>query len=366
MARIDDMPSFLSAELTSSNTRGCSFYFTRLSVDEEGFYSALPEVLANEIRDGIHNVPEARAVIEAYRDIANVDLLTLLNSPRLDVSDIQLHKLYQTGLHAVLAFYLRYRLDVQVDAVGFYSGGATPAFLFAGAYTAADYIRSIFPFNKLVRERMAIEGQARNLAQVLLIGEPDNDIGRFVSARLRESRDLSELYVKDRRQSHALLVAGPPGQLTRLVEQTEARFPSVVSKRSPVLRHRFASHSPYLDADALSADLDERFFLPPNTTIVGTCGEILSSGRDARLTAKKIFADGVIGPMDTGRAVEAMARHNKRILVIGGFHAAKVLASLEITAGLSIDLAPEFAVEADSRVVGKQIYDGRVTESAAG
>lgn len=363
MALVDDTVSFLSPENMS---RRCSLYFTRLSIDEEGLYCAVPETLAREIHETIETIPEAHAVVEAYRQLANIDLLTLLNSARLDATEPYLHKLYQTGLHALLGLYLRGRFDLEVDSVGFYSGGATAAFLFAGVYTPADYIRHIFSFNRLVRESMAAEGRKRELAQVLLMGDPETDVDAYVSTRLREDHTLSELYVKDRRQAHALLVAGSPEALGRLVDETESRFPSVKSRRSPILKHRYASHSPYLDAEALSADLDERFFSPPETTIVGTCGELLRAGENAPSIAKKIFADGVIGSMDTGRAVETIARQNERILVIGGLHAAKVLSGLALPAGISIDLAPEFAVSSDSRVVGRKIYEGRIAEDTAG
>ena len=363
MALIEGTSSFLSPENIS---RSCSLYFTRLSIDEEGLYCAVPEALAHEIRETIRTVPEAFAVVEVYRQLANIDLLPLLNSVRLDTSEPYLHKLYQTGLHALVGLYLRGRFGLKIDSVGFYSGGATAAFLFAGAYTPADYIRHIFSFNRLVRESMAVEGRKRDLSQVLLMGDPTTALDAYVSARLHEDHTLSELYVKDRRQPHALLVAGSSEPLARLVGETESRFPSVKSRRSPILKHRYASHSPYLNADALSANLDERLFSAPNTTIVGTCGELLRAGENAPSAAKKIFADGVIGPMDTGRAIDVIAQQNQRILVIGGLHAAKVLAGLALPTGVSIDLAPEFVVNGDSRVVGKKIYEGRIAEDTAG
>lgn len=135
MAGIDDhSASCPSLELPNSNR--CSFYFTRLSVDEEGFYSVIPKSLVAEVREGIGRIPEALTIIEAYKELARIDLLALLNSPRLDLEDTLLHKLYQTGLYAILALYIKRRLGLRTDAVGFYSGGATSAFLFAGAYTA--------------------------------------------------------------------------------------------------------------------------------------------------------------------------------------------------------------------------------------
>lgn len=351
-----------SLELPNSNR--CSFYFTRLSVDEEGFYSVIPKSLVPEVREGIGRIPEALTIIKAYKELAAIDLPALLNSPCLDLEDAQLHKLYQTGLYAILALYIKRRLGLRIDAVGFYSGGATSAFLFAGAYTASDYIQHIFPFNRMVREQMAIEGRDRSLAQVLLMGDVGEDIDKFVSC-LIESR-FPEIFVKDRRQSHAVLIAGPREPVMRLVEEADRQFPAIASKRSPILKHRFASHSPYLNADSLSAGLDTDVFSLPTTAVVGAKGEILRPGHDARSDMKRVFADGVIGPMNTGRAIGELARFGKRILVIGSSHAAKVLAGLKLPADTSIDLAAEMVAQVDPQIIGKPVYDGRVTEYAAG
>jgi hypothetical protein len=295
----------------------------------------IPKSLVPEVREGVGRIPEALTIIEAYKELARIDLLALLNSPRLDLEDAHLHKLYQTGLHAILALYIERRLGLRVDAVGFYSGGATSAFLFAEAYTVSDYIQHVFPFNKLVREQMAIEGRDRHLAQVLLMGDVGEDIDEFVSRRLKIESRFSEIFVKDRRQSHAVLI-------------------------------RFASHSPYLKVDSLSAGLGTDVFSPPRTAVVGAKGEILRAGDDVRSDMKSVFADGVIGPMNTGRAIGELASYGKRILVIGSAHAAKVLAGLMLPADISIDLAAEIVAQVDPQIIGKPVYDGRVTEYAAG
>jgi len=149
-----------SLELPNSNR--CSFYFTRLSVDEEGFYSVIPKSLVAEVREGIGRIPEALTIIEAYKELARIDLLALLNSPRLDLEDTHLHKLYQTGLYAILALHIKRRLGLRHRR----GGGSIrveqrqPS-CSRGAYTASDYIRHVFPFNKMVREQMAIEGRNR-------------------------------------------------------------------------------------------------------------------------------------------------------------------------------------------------------------
>lgn len=349
-----------------SNSNRCSFYFTRLSVDEECCYSAVPDSLLPDIRAKIAKIPEALKIINAYQEFANVDLLALLNAPRLDLEDAHLHKLYQTGLYALLALYFQRRLDLCVEAVGFYSGGATSAFLFAQTYTASDYIRHVFPFNRMVREQMTVEGQHRNLVQVLLMGDGGEDIDEFVSARLNVEPRFSEIYVKDRRQPHALLLAGPREPVFQLVREADARFPAVASRRSPILKHRFASHSPYLKVDILSAALGPGVFAPPKTAIVGTKGEFLPPGHDVASDIKRVFADGVIGPMDTGCAIAQLAGYGKRILVIGSAHASKVLAGLRLPTDVAVDLAAELVAQVDSQIVGRAIYDGKVTEYAAG
>ena len=231
----------------------CVLYFTRLSIDEEGVYSAIPDNVACEIRETAHRIPESRAILDAYRTRLGVNLIALINAPRLDVTDAHLHKLYQTGLHAVLAIHLQRQNRLDVRAVGFYSGGATSAFLFAGCYSAAGYIEHVFAFNKLVRERMAVEGRSRTLVQVLLAGNHHEDVDGFVTRLLHDGAVAPNAYIKDRRQSHVLLVAGPPDEIRGLVAETENRFASVRDRRSPILKHRFASHSPYLDARVLAA-----------------------------------------------------------------------------------------------------------------
>jgi hypothetical protein len=344
----------------------CSFYFARLSIDEEGFYCAVPEAIADEIHKMIGAVPQAGAIVDAYKELATIDLLALLNSPRLEIEEGHLHKLYQTGLNAIPAFYVQHKLQLHVDAVGFYSGGVTSAFMFAGSYTASDYIRHVFPFNQLVRERMAAEGRPRNLTQVLLAGDVGDRIDEFVSHLVGRDPQFCEVFIKDHRQPHTLLVAGPIEPMKLLVGKVEERFTAVAARRSPILKHRFASHSPYVDFETLSMDLNERVFCSSKVSFVGTRGELLGADRGKQSEMRRVFANGVIGPMDTGRAIEELARQNKRILVIGSAHAAKVLAGFHLPLDVSIDLALEFVAGNDSRILGRPIYDGRVTEYAAG
>jgi hypothetical protein len=154
--------------------------------------------------------------------------------------------------------------------------------------------------------------------------------------------------------------------MIQLVEETERQFPSVASMRSPILKHRFASHSPYLKVDSLSAGLGADVFSPPKVAVIGSRGEILRHGHDMSSDMKNVFANGVIGPMDTGRAIGGLARYSKRILVIGSPHAAKVLAGLRLPADISINLASEMVAQVDSQIIGRPIYDGSVTEYAAG
>jgi hypothetical protein len=344
----------------------CSLYFARLSVDEERTYCTLPESLVRDVEGAINLVPDVAALVDAFKSRLAVDLISLINAPRGELADIYLAKLYQTGLNALIAFYLEWRYRLVVRAVGFYSGGATSAFLFAKAYSALDYIDHVFAFNKLVRRQMAVEGQIRSLSQVLLLGAPADDLDHFVTGLIDRRQIAPNVFIKDRRQRHTLLIAGPLQEVQQIVRATEDQFPSVRTRRSPILKHRFASHSPYLDPQSLAAGLNEDVFKTPRCAIIGSRGEPFRPGDAPAPRLKQMFADGVTGPMDTGKAIDVLMNVERRMLVIGGFHAAKVLAGLQVARGEEPRLAPEYLADGSGEIIGRPIYDGRVTEYAAG
>jgi len=127
-------------------------------------------------------------------------------------------------------------------------------------------------------------------------------------SRRIESRFFGNLRERPETIARAVLIAGPREPVIQLVEEgAECQFPTIASKRSPILKHRFASHSPYLEVDSLSAGLGTDVFSPPKTAVVGAKGEISAPRARCQFGYEGRFLLMVSSvTMNTGRAIGAL------------------------------------------------------------
>ncbi len=299
-----------------------SLYFTRLSVEEEKCFFPPRSLFIPMVKRAINEIPAARAIADAYRRIDGVELTKLFT---VDTTKLEPHlpKRYQTGLYACAALALAGELESPVSAAGFYSGGSTAAYLFAGVFDPDTYLDKIFPFNMAVRADMAAKGANRNLAQVLLRVEVGADLESVADQLVAHPPFIDRVFVKDRRQPHAVLMAGYRDDLLAAVEVLGSTFPEL--KGAKLFPHRFAAHLPFLDHGRLGAMLREEWFNPPICDIIGTWHESVATGSHDRATLKEIFVDGCVGPMNTGSTILELTRRTDEIYVIGSRHGARVL-----------------------------------------
>jgi hypothetical protein len=317
-----------------------AIYFTRLSADEDRCFFPPQSAFIPMVKNALKTLPAARAIADAYRRVDGVELSDLFT---VDLRNLhpELPKRYQTGLYACAALALADQIGSPIDSVGFYSGGATAAYLIAGAYDAETYLTKVFLFNRAVRADMAAKGEGQNLAQVLLCLEPENDIESEASTLVAQPRFANRVFVKDRRQPHSVLMAGYWEDLAHAVECLSRAHPEISGAR--LYPHRFAAHLPLLDHERLGSILQEEWFDPPNCDIVGSA-ETAARGTQDRALLRRVFLDGCVGPMNTGRSMVELARRASVIHVVGSGHGARVLHTLEPRVRDRVQLPPDEAV----------------------
>jgi hypothetical protein len=159
-----------------------------------------------------------------------------------------------------------------------------------------------------------------------------------VTELMDESGFKGSVFMKDRRQPHAVLVAGITDAIHRTLDRVASRFPAVRHHRPAVFKHRYAAHLPYLDVEKLRPLLAIESFGRTRYPIVGIQGHVTGTDADPA-SLLQTYCHNVTGPMDTGRAVARLFQYSPRILVIGSPHGARLLAPLRPPAGRRIELA---------------------------
>lgn len=333
---ITSAPLYLCMEISPIPARGDCLYLTRFTVDSEGsYYPACPELVARFLAEA-DQVPEIVAIEDLFRERLGIEAFAeIRRGPHVD--DPFLSKTVQGVFFVMLAYYLGRAYPRPLRAVGFYSAGAIPAYVFSGALGFEQYLLEVSTFvNEYYRQRDE-QGRRHELSQTLLVGGFEDDVVSFAARHIEEARLGGEAFIKDRRQAHIALVAGLTPAVEAVRDAAAAAFPAI-AERSPALKRVNAAHLPLVDRRSLLPLLDEAKFHPPQVAIIGTCGQVVPPGCEDQGLLREVFVEALAGPMNTGESIQRIARECERVIAIGSEH------GLRVFEGISPSVLPPMAI----------------------
>jgi hypothetical protein len=297
------------------------YYFPRLTVDEEEQFSDLPPSLIDWIIRATRDNSAVDEVMRAFRDCLGVDLPDSFRTYRPTTDPIG-NRTQQIGLYVILAHFLESVAGERVGCVSFYSSGAQAAYVFSGVLTMRRYLDEVLPMNNA--NRLSIVNAARlSLAQMLVetaASEPPVDDTLHAAI---ESLDLADrVFLKDRRGPTCCLVAGYTEGLEALRAHLSDTYPGLSLGR---VRRGDGAHVPVYDRKPLEAMIAAVRCRPPRYPIVGSCGGVIEAGCRDEAKLRGLYADSVIGPLNTGGAMQAAQSFARQLLVVGTPFGARVL-----------------------------------------
>jgi hypothetical protein len=301
---------------------GACFYFTRLTVFEDGEYFPTDATFRERLIATGPRIPQVRRILEAYREIKGVDLFEEIRNPSSSNED---KRMYETGIYAAAAYLLESDLGLIPECLAFYSSGVTPVLIFSGIVSAQGYLRYIYPFNERNRECYDEAGRRLPLAQVQFKGDPADDVEGFLMSIIREQGLEKRVYLKDRRHHHTTMIGGLADDVLHVAQSVRARFPSI-ARQAPVVRRNIVSaHMPFYDPQPVARLLDGMQFSPPRYPIIGPCGEEIEAGCTDQEVLRNLVVDAAVALLDTGKVVRTAAKYASRTLVVGTTLGAGVL-----------------------------------------
>lgn len=316
--------------------RGDCLYFTRFTVDSEGsYYPASPDLVRRFVADA-PTVPAIDALIELCRDRLGIDALAeIRRGPRHD--NPFLSKTVQGILYTSLGYYFDAFYHRPIRFLGFYSGGVVPAYLFSGVFRFEQYLDETSAFVNeyyLARDQ---KGREHELSQALLRGDIGDDVLGVTLRCIEDGRLENEVFVKDRRQKHTVLVAGLTPSVGRIYDGVAHHLPAVALCGKDIRRVN-AAHLPLVDREAVLPLLDGVRFRPPAHTIIGTRGQLVPAGCADEALVKSVFVEAILGLMNTGESIERIAGLADRMIAIGSDH------SLGVFDGIAAQALPPMAI----------------------
>jgi hypothetical protein len=313
--------------VTASGARPC-FYFPRITVDEDRSYFGGDEWVIEVLANAAGDVPGIRDIARAFDECLGIDMFDAARS--FSQADFQGGRALQVGLYAAAACLLEQRFAIGPSCVGCYSAGVSPAFICAGVFTMADYLDRITPFHTENRSRLFSAARNTQLRQALIEGVPEEDDVESFAAECITSLALSgRVYFKDRRHQHTIVLGGVEADLAAVCQRLTDRFPAV-ARTGVTLYPASSAHLPFYTRDGLAEMLADVEFRPPRLPVIGPNGEhALPLASDAG-ALRRMYADAVISPLDTGRSVRAISTCADAIYVVGTKRGGKVLAHTEI------------------------------------
>jgi hypothetical protein len=301
---------------------GDCLYFTRFTVDSEGsYYPASPELVARFVADG-RSVPEIAALADDCKQRFGIDVFREIGRGP-DASNPLLAKTVQGIFYTSLAYFLARYYRRPISAVGFYSAGVIPAYHFAGVLNLDEYLNGAYSFVNAYFAARDEQARVHELSQVLLRAHEGENVESFVEELIAGKGLGAQVFVKDRRQPHVVLVAGHTHAVSVVEEAALAAIPSI-SAHETRRRRVNAAHLPLIDRTQLLPMLDKVKFAPPRYAVVGTRGQIVPRGSDDAAALKDVFVEAVTGPMNTGESVRAIGKVADEVLAIGSQHSLKV------------------------------------------
>jgi len=304
-----------------------SMYFSWITVKEEGAYFPHGERFLDWLIAEGPSVPKVREVLYTCRSVYGVDLFELLRA-RYDSSVTWAGRPFQAALFVAVAHFFEEVERSEIGAIGFWSAGAGPAYVYSGVFSLATYFEKVVPFLREVRRAFEETAKRIPLSEVMVEGEESERIEAYVLTVVQDTSLSERVFLKDRRRSHAVHLAGVTDDVAAVREMIWARFPG--SRQSGLTLHpTVAAHLPLYDRQPIDSILDGLACEPPRFQLVTTTGEIIAQGSSDQDLLRRHFTNACQGPLDTAAAFDTLAAAGRNVLVVGTPFGAKVLRRLE-------------------------------------
>jgi hypothetical protein len=302
-------------------------YFSWITVKEERAYFPHSESFLDWLIAEGPSVPKVREVLYTCRSMYGVDLFELIRGT-YDSSVAFAGRPFQAALFVAVAHFFEEIERSKIGAVGFWSAGAGPAYVYSGVFSLATYFEQVMPFLREVRRAFEETAQRIPLSEVLVEGEESEQIEAYVLIVLQDTGLSERVFLKDRRRNNAVHLAGFTDDVAVVREMIWARFPG--SRQSGLALHpTVAAHLPLYDRQPIDSILEGVAFEPPRFPLVTTTGEIIAQGSSDQDILRRRFTNACQGLLDTAAAFDALAAAGRSVLVVGTPFGAKVLRRLE-------------------------------------
>lgn len=320
-----------------------SLYFGRTSVNEENaYFPASGEFIDWLVAEG-PSIPKIREVLYTCRSMHGIDLFALMRQDH-DPNVFYGGRPFQVAMFVAVAYFLEEIMRPPIASVGFYSAGASSAYVFSDVFSLATYFDEVVPFQVRVRRAMEETGDRLPLREVMIEGEAGDEIESYVATIVRALGLSDRVFLKDRRRPHAVHLAGYAEDLANLRDMIWEQFPTS-RKSGGTLHEAIGAHLPLYDRTTIDEILDTVSFNPPRFPLVTIRGERLPHGSCSQELLRRHYADASQGLMDSGAAFDALAEVGREILVVGTPFGAKVLKRLEFGEYPKARLAAEVMLE---------------------
>jgi hypothetical protein len=312
-----------------ASERAC-YYFPRLTVDEEGYFSDLSPGLVDWICRATRDITAVNEILGAYQDCLKVDLLESFKKYRPATDPIG-NRTQQIGFYLILAHFFESVADEPVGCVSFYSSGAQAAYVFSGVFTMRQYLSDILPLNNANRIAISRAEQELGLSEMLVRRlTPGPSLEELLPTLIRNNSETSRIFLKDKRGSRCCLLAGFRDPMETLREELLNYGGELAIGR---LKPASGAHIPVYDTatlHSLQSIIDSVSFKPPRCAISGASGELVEKASVDEDALRSTFLDGVIGPLDTGKAMLTASSLADKLIIVGTPFGARVLTE-EIT-----------------------------------
>jgi hypothetical protein len=315
-------------------------YFPRLTADEEFQFSDMPPRLIDWIVAASRDIPAVDQLIGAYEDVLKIDVLQSLRHYEQIPGPIG-NRPTQLALYIILANFIEHVAGETINVVSFYSSGAQATYIFTGVFSPRDYLQYALPLNIANRTEILASGQRLDLAEMLVrtTDTCDESTDTILIDVITALRVEKRVFLKDRRGRHCCLIAGFRPEVEIVFERL-ARYNML--RVSPP-RKADGAHMPVYDRAPLEKLAGAVSFQRPRVTIVGASGEIVTPLIASETLLRDTYLDGIIGPLNTGAAMETASQVSEQLIVAGTPFGARVLND-EITRSFSRVLYPSDAL----------------------
>jgi hypothetical protein len=297
-------------------------YFPRLTADEEFQFSDISPPVVDWIVAATRDIPAVDELIGAYQDVLKIDLLQSFRRYQQIPGPIG-NRTTQLALYVILGNFIEHVAGEKVTCVSFYSSGAQAAYIFAGVFGARAYLETALPVNNSNRTEIVASGQRLDLAEMLVrtTDSSDEPVEKILTDAIERLHVDDRVFLKDRRGEGCCVVAGHQ-------RETLLLFEALQRNESLRLSHPHkadGAHIPVYDRRPLEKLAERITFRKPRLPIVGASGELVTPQNATEQILRDTYLDGVIGPLNTGAAMETASTHSEQLIMAGTLFGGKVL-----------------------------------------